>query len=38
MFKVANILENRIMVSMAVVESIVRRSPYGVDFEEVRIK
>lgn len=37
-FKVANILENRIIVSMAVVESIVRRSPYGVEFEEVRIK
>ncbi len=37
-FKVANILENRVVVSRAVVESIMRRSPYGVEFEEVGIK
>lgn len=37
-FKVANILENRVVVSMVVIESIMRRSPYGVEFEEVGIK
>lgn len=37
-FKIAGILENRIVVSLPVVESILRRSTYGAEFEEVRIK
>lgn len=36
-FKVGDILENRIIVSLPVTESILRRNPYGVDFEEVKI-
>lgn len=37
-FKVSGIFEERIIVSEAVVESILRRYIYGIDFEEVTIK
>lgn len=37
-FKVAGIREERIIVSEAVVESILRRHMYGVEFEEIEIR
>lgn len=37
-FRVGEILENRIIISLPVAESILRRNPYGVHIEEVRME
>lgn len=36
-FRVGGILENRVIISLPVAESILRRNPYGVHIEEVRM-
>lgn len=37
-FKIAGIIENKIVISLPVAESILRRCMYGIDLEEIRIR
>ena len=37
-FRVRGLMENKVIVSLAVAESILRRNPYGIKLERVKVK